>query len=288
MKQVPRGNPGEEERSQPVHRCAAARAGLEQLGALTGIILVWWRQHLLLSHRDIKGLHRLSSYLCTSVSRLPPCLVLVVSVCGSPLCWRSNTAGQVARRTVTQPFPLPIDQLLSTSDFQQKCATAWNFSCGWHKTHKQVSMPPGFISSLCHPYSSCKPVSLRPMLKNRGLRGTDWMHDWGLCGFLESIEVSFVPIWKQIKDIQHLHFSWGWGSWNGWALRSCKCLPWSTATQKVFVYRDKNGEQITKDKMDNNRYRRLVIEEYDMLAQWHLQWHIPSFSAFICLSGQMS
>lgn len=53
-------------------------------------------------------------------------------------------------------------------------------------------------------------------------------------------------------------------------------------TQKMFVYTDVNGEQITEDKMDNNRYRCLLIEEHDMLAQWHLQWHIP-FRPFLLL-----
>lgn len=54
IRQVPRGNPSEEERNYPEHRRAAARAGLQQLGALTGMIPVWWRQHLLLSHRDMR------------------------------------------------------------------------------------------------------------------------------------------------------------------------------------------------------------------------------------------
>ncbi|RMC14984.1 hypothetical protein DUI87_07163 [Hirundo rustica rustica] len=45
--------------------------------------------------------------------------------------------------------------------------------------------------------------------------------------------------------------------------------------QKVFMYTDVNGEQITKDKMDNNTSRCLVIEERDLLARWHLQLHIP-------------
>lgn len=57
-------------------------------------------------------------------------------------------------------------------------------------------------------------------------------------------------------------------------------LPWSTAAKKVFVRTDMNGEQITKDNMDNNRHRCLVIEEGDMLAQRHLQWHLSILLCF--------
>lgn len=131
---------------------------------------------LLLSHRNMRCF---TSHLFVSIS------VSRLSYAGGQRLW-STTLLEVQHscpscQEDSDPALPTAYRPSKTSDFQQKCATAWNFSCGWHKTHKH--MPPGFIPNLCHPYSSCKPVSLRPVLNNRALRGADWMHGFSSLWF---------------------------------------------------------------------------------------------------------
>lgn len=83
IRQVPRGNPGEKEISDPEHHHAALREGLQQLGALTGMIPVWWRQHLLLSHRGMR---------CFT-DQAPICAPMSAD-CHLVLCWWSVLVDQ--------------------------------------------------------------------------------------------------------------------------------------------------------------------------------------------------
>lgn len=124
---------------------------------------------------------------------------------GQPL-WRPHSTrgpAQVTKvlggQTASQPIPVahrPVPRRLLTSDCQEKCATVWNFSCGWHKTHKQVTVPPGFIPGVCHLYGSCnQSASDLRSTKGAWVVLTECMSPVP-CGFPDSIVVTFAPVWR--------------------------------------------------------------------------------------------
>lgn len=102
-------------------------------------------------------LHRPCTHLGTGVGRLSPLPVLGASGRGVPTLLELQHRWSRCQEDSFPAIPVahrPAPPWLPVSGCQQKCATAWNFSCGWHKNHKHVTVPPGFIPGLCHLCSS--------------------------------------------------------------------------------------------------------------------------------------